>query len=154
PAKAYTRRALLEKGRARVADFARLDEVRRSQELLVQAMNVVGVVDAEGRLDDGQLHDELDAGGTPQAKIGSPSDAQLAEELARIASVRKSVVEIDKPARIELQTALFDDARRAAVEEQHGLHGTDKWNAIFGVTVALQVAARKRQRIAEDVSRR
>src|SRR5216683_2927184 len=55
-------------------------------------MDVVGVVDAEGRLDDRQLHDELDARRTTQAEIRSRSNAQatVGGERARANPARKS----------------------------------------------------------------
>src|SRR5262249_13611296 len=101
---------------------------------------------------DGELNDELDAGGTTQAKVGPGSDAELARQLAGVSGVGKSRIQVDEAAGIELQAALFDDAHRATVEEEDGLHGTDKRDAIFGIAVALQVAAGQRNGIAEHLS--
>ena len=46
----------------RFADLTRVNVGILSHQLVVQAMDVVGIVDAERRLNDGKLDDKLDAG--------------------------------------------------------------------------------------------
>ena len=67
-------------GMLEIGDVFRLDEWRRRNDLRVQAIEIVGVVDAEGRLHDGKLHAELNAGGAAHAEIGAAGDAQLVDQ--------------------------------------------------------------------------
>src|SRR5437588_11180826 len=65
-------------GRARrFASFGVVDVGRACSYSLVEAMHVVRIVDAERRLDDGKLHNELDARGAAPAEIRSWRNRQL-----------------------------------------------------------------------------
>ena len=86
-----------------IANLARLDEILGRQKLRMQTMDVERVVDAEGRLNDRQLHDELDARRTAQAKICPWGDAQpsVGGECARAHGARKARVQIAEPRRVK-----------------------------------------------------
>src|SRR6266404_8261058 len=86
-----------------IANLAGLDEILGRQKLGMQSVYVVGVVDPEGRLNDRQLHDELDACRTAQAKICSRRDAQppVRGQRAGANGARKAGVEISKSRRIK-----------------------------------------------------
>ena len=112
----------------------------------MQAVHVVGVVDTERRLYDGQPNYKFDACGTPQTEVGSLFQGEIIGQ----SCVRKLANEIlgDHTAlavvqcrRIQLQPAAVHDAVRAAVEEERRLYRTDDGNAVFDVAKALQVAA-------------
>src|SRR5260370_29635747 len=106
-------------------------------------MDVVGVVDSEGRLNDRQLHDELDARRTAQAKICSRRNAKLPAKIG-VWKAGRRVGQILEAGRIEAQGTLADNAVGAAIKKQHGLKGVaDDGNAVLGISPALRIAARK-----------
>src|SRR2546426_623717 len=118
----------------------------------MQTVDVVRVEDAEGRLNERQLNYKFDACGTAQAKISIRSDAQLPVGIERAGGdgARKASVEIIEARGVEPQRALAENAIGAAVKKQHGLERVaDDGDAVLDVSVALRVASRKSDGIAE-----
>ena len=89
-------------------------EVRqRGGNLLLEAVEVIGPVEAEGSIDDGQLDDELDSRGGAQLEIGSGLNQER-----RIGETGKGCGNVGQPRGIELQLILPQDADLAGVEEK------------------------------------
>src|SRR6266404_1958003 len=110
----------------------------------MQTMDIVGVVDAERRLNDRQLHDELDARRTAQAKIRSRCNAELPAQVYILLNSRKLSRQVGEARLVKLQSALAKDAVGAAVKKQHSLHrAAHDGDAILYISKALRVASRK-----------
>ncbi len=91
----------------------RLDEVWRRHDLRVQTIDIVSVIDAEGRLDDGQLHAKLNAGGATDAEVCSAGNAQMIGDVGA-GKLRRELAEAG---RIQPQRTLTNDAVGASIEE-------------------------------------
>src|SRR6266853_1602257 len=116
----------------------------------MQTMDVVGVINAEGRLDDRQLHHELDARGTAQAEVRSRRNAELPRKTNILRCRRELSVEVVETGLVELQGILAKDAVGTAIEKQDGLEGVpDDRNPVLDVSIALRVATRESDGIAE-----
>src|SRR6266481_3296486 len=116
----------------------------------MQTMDVVGVINAEGRLDDRQLHHELDARRTAQAEVRSRRNAELPRKTNILRCRRELSVEVVETGLVELQGILAKDAVGTAIEKQDGLEGVpDDRNPVLDVSIALRVATRESDGIAE-----
>src|SRR5579885_620146 len=129
----------------------RIDVILRRDDLLMQAIDVVRIVHAERRLDNGQLHHELDAGRGAQVEIGVWGDGQLPAQ-ARIGNGSGELLrEVVKTGRIEAQCVLANDAVRAGVEEQRSAHDrTHDGNPVLDVAEALEVASGERDGVRQN----
>src|SRR5215469_2238519 len=134
----------------RFANLERVDIRVLGDQLLIQPMDVVRVIDAERRLDDGQLHHELDAGRTAPAKVRSRSERQLlgepGAERRRELGVREVLrqEQILKPGVGQFQGAAVQNTRCSRVKEKGGLNDvSNDGDAVFQVAVPLEVPARQ-----------
>src|ERR1700675_5009655 len=118
----------------------------------MQAIDIVGVVDAEGRLHDGELHAKLNAGRAAQAEIGSGGNGEFAGQMRVWKLTRKAwrvgLRGIER-GRIQMQGAGIQDSIGAPVEEQRSMNRPDKGNAVFNISGSLQIAPGKRGRVGE-----
>src|SRR5229473_900113 len=107
-------------------------------------MDVVRVIDAEGRLDNRQLHDEFNARRSAKPEIRSRGNGKLLSEIGGIWKTWSTILrglQIVKARRIEAQSPFAKDPIGAAVKKQHGLKGVaDDGDAVFDVSIALRIA--------------
>src|SRR5712692_8953317 len=107
----------------------------------MQTVDVIRVVDPEGRLNDGKLHDKLDARRSTEPEIRAGGDGKLLRQAGKLRGLRELSLQIGEAGRIEPQGVLAENAGRAAVKEERGLHRADDGDAVFDASVALRVAA-------------
>src|SRR6266850_1003252 len=133
-----------------LADLARIQVIRRSDNLRMQPVDIVGVVDPEGRLNDWQLNDELDPRRASQPEVRSGGDGKLACQSNVLCCQRELRGQVAKARGVKPQSALPQNAVGSAIQEKPHLHGgADDGDAIFKVPIALRVAARERNGIAQ-----
>src|SRR5712664_161240 len=116
----------------------------------MQTVDVVRVVDPEGRLNDGKLHDKFDTGGSAGPEIRSRGNRKLLRQAGKWRGLRELSLQIGEAGRIEPQSTLAENAGRAAVKEEHRLYRADDRDAVLNVSIALSVAAGERDRVTKD----
>src|SRR5260370_38818039 len=112
--------------------------------------DVIRVVDPEGSMNDVKLHDKCDTGGSGGPEIRSRGDGKLLRQAGKLRGLRELSLQIGEAGWIEPQGVLAENAGRAAVKEERGLHRADDGDAVFDVSVALRVAAGERDRVTKD----
>ena len=100
----------------------------RSGNLLFEAIEIVGPVQAERSVDNRQLHDELDSGRGARLEVGSRLNQQ-----GSAGEIGEKRSDAGKTAAIELQLIFAKYADRAGVEESRGGYRANNRNSIFGV---------------------
>src|SRR5690242_6465507 len=112
-------------------------------------MDVVRIVDPEGRLHDGQLNYKLNASRTAEAEIRSGRNRQSGAQFCSWKNTSEAL-RTWRAGRIQRgwiksQSAAFRDAARATVKKEGGLEVLlhDR-NAVLDVSKRLRVATRKR----------
>jgi len=94
-------------------------EGRGATSRFVQAVHIISVVEAEGRLHDGQLHDKLDARRAAQPKISVRRDGELRFRLGP----GKLLGEILEAGEIQVESAGTSNAIGSTVEERAAVTG-------------------------------
>src|ERR1700676_2309502 len=118
-------------------ELVRIEVRRRGYDFFVKAVDVVGVVNAEGGLHDRQLHHKLDTGGTAQAEIRMGRDGKLVPQICS----RKLLSEIREAGGVEFERGRLNNAVGATIEEESRGYGANNGNAVFDVTRGLNIAA-------------
>src|SRR5579864_4894378 len=93
---------------------ALVDERRRRDQLLMETIDVVRVIDAERRLNDGKLHDEFDTRGAAEPEIRSRLKRQIT---VGDASTWKMRCEVLNPSRVQAQAATLNNAVGSSIEK-------------------------------------
>src|SRR5712664_1060723 len=116
----------------------------------MQTVDVIRVVDPEGRLNDGKLLDKFDTGGSAGPEICSRGDGKLLRQAGKLRGLRELSLQIAEAGRIEPQGVLAENAGRAAVKEERRLHRANDGDAVLKVSIALSVAAREGNGVAHQ----
>src|SRR6267378_3272267 len=133
-----------------IADVARIQIIRRRNNLCMQPVDIVGVIHAERRLDDWQLNDKLDPRRAAQPEVRSPRDGKLACQSNVLCCQRKLRGQVVEARWVKPQSVLPENAVGSAIQEKPQLHGSaDDGDAIFKIPVGLRVAAGEGNGIAQ-----
>lgn len=113
-----------------------VDLVERSNDGLVHTIGVVGPIDAEGRLHNGDVDVELDAGGDTRGEVRVGGELQL----CLLVHEWEILVDIGDARGVQFQCILVKNARGAGVDKQSHTHRPDKRDTVFNVSDALHIA--------------
>src|SRR4029077_11470036 len=115
----------------------------------MQAIEIVGVVDAKWRLHNGELHAKFNAGVTPKTKICSAGNLQLTAYIG----TRKLLLQIGETRGVQLEGVLTHDAVGAAIQEEGNGDRPDDGDAIFDISGCLYIATRESGGVGENGNR-
>src|SRR6185437_12371347 len=110
---------------------------------IAQSQIIVGVINPEGRLHDGELNQELDSGRGVRGEIRAGDQLQVRwDHRVRELRVRKLLLQLREGRRIELQLRRAQRAvDREVVEKVHFEVRTDQRNPVLEIRDRLEIAA-------------
>src|ERR1700682_486935 len=112
----------------------------------MQAQRVIGVINAERRLNDGQIDVEFNAGGSAQLEIRARSNLQLCLLILQW----KQVIDVVYAGLIQPQSAPTNNSHSSRIQKKGHAHWAGNRNAILEIANTLQIAARKCNCIGEN----